>query len=214
MICFIYGYPESLTCASFRVPPNLHFFIEDAESNWEYNHKFDFIHGRTLLASFKDYPAFFKRCFDNVKPGGYLEMQDVAYPYASDDGTLSPSTALHGWCNLVVQACDKLDRSATVVKLYKQLMEEAGFVDVVEVVHKWPTNTWPKDPEFKELGAWQLTNYLEALQAVSMAPLSRGFGWSPAAVEVLLVDVRKDLKNRKIHAYWLVHFVYGRKPEN
>ena len=90
----IYGYPACLTNPAFRVPPNLHFFIEDAESNWECNHKFDFIHGRTLMGSFEDYPAFFKRCFENVKPGGYFEMQDFAFPIASDDGTVSPTTAV------------------------------------------------------------------------------------------------------------------------
>ena len=47
-----------------------------------------------------------------------------------------------------------------------------------------------------------------------MATLTRGVSWSRADVEVFLVDVRKDLKNRKIHAYWPIHFVYGRKPEN
>ena len=53
-----------------------------------------------------------------------------------------------------------MNRSTTTAKSYKRLMEEVGFVDVVEVVHKWPTNTWPKDPEYKEIGAWQMINDL------------------------------------------------------
>lgn len=167
-----------------------------------------------MVGSFKDYSAFFKRCFDNIKPGGYLEMQDLGVPYASDDGTLSPDSALCKYRDLILEACEKMGRPANVAKNYKRLMEEAGFVDVVEVIHKWPTNTWPKDPEYKEIGAWQLTNNLQGLQAWCMAPLTRGLGWSPADVEVFLIDVRKDLKNRKIHAYWPIHFVYGRKPEN
>ena len=114
----------------------------------------------------------------------------------------------------MIEAFDKVGRSATIVNTYKQLMEEAGFVDVVEVVHKWPTNPWPKDPEYKELGAWTLTNDLQGLQGWTMAPFTRVLGWSQEAVEVFLVEVRKDLKNRKIHAYWPVHFIYGRKPDN
>lgn len=31
-------------------------------------------------------------------------------------------------------------------------MEKEGFVDVFETVYKWPTNKWPKDKKFKELG--------------------------------------------------------------
>ena len=140
-------------------------------------------------------------------------MQDIAFPFGSDDDTVSPSSALHKWCELLTQAYGKMGRSAAIVKAYKQLMEEAGFVDVVEVVHKWPTNTWPKDPEYKELGAWTLTNDLQGLQGWTMAPFTRSLGWSQEAVEVFLVEVRNDLKNRKIHAYWPIHVVYGRKPE-
>lgn len=103
-------------------------------------------------------------------------MQDSAFPFKSDDGTLSPSTALTQWCELAVEAFDKMGRPATAVKSYKRMMEEAGFVDVVEIVHKWPTNTWPKDPEHKEIGAWQLTNNLEGLQGWSMAPFTRMLG--------------------------------------
>ena len=141
-------------------------------------------------------------------------MQDAALPLTSDDGTASPSTALVQWCDLLIEAFDKMGRSAKVGRLYKRMMEEAGFVDVVEVAYKWPMNTWPKHPEHKELGAWQLTNNLEGIQAWTMAPFTRMLGWSPAQVEIFLVEVRKDFKNRNIHAYWPVRIVYGRKPEH
>ena len=196
-----------------RVPPNLHFFIEDAESDWTYNHKFDYVHARMMAGSFKDYPNFFKQCFANVKPGGYLEMQDISCSILSDDDTAT-SSSLEKWGELLVQSFGKLGYDANSAKSYKRLMEEAGFVDVVEVLHKWPSNTWPKDPEHKEIGMWEYTNILQGMQGFTMAPFTRGLGWSPAEVEIFLIDVRKDLKNRKIHAYWPIYFVYGRKPEN
>jgi hypothetical protein len=31
-------------------------------------------------------------------------------------------------------------------------MEEAGFVDVVEVIYKWPMNRWPANKKMKEIG--------------------------------------------------------------
>lgn len=87
-------------------------------------------------------------------------------------------------------------------------------MDVVEVVRKWPTNQWPKDPEMKELGVWNMENFLQGLQAGTMTPFTRALGWTNAEVEVFLVNVRKDIQNKKIHAYWPMYFVYGRKPEN
>ena len=34
----------------------------------------------------------------------------------------------------------------------KRFMEEAGFVDVVEVIYKWPLNRWPANKQMKEIG--------------------------------------------------------------
>lgn len=46
-----------------------------------------------------------------------------------------------------------------------------------------------------------------------MAIITRGMGWTPEAVEVLLIGVRQDIKNyRNIHAYVQMYVVYGRKP--
>ena len=167
-----------------------------------------------MLGSFKDYSAFFKRSLDSIKPGGYLEMQDIDFTFKSDDGTAPPESALVRWSDLLIEAFGKFGRPCNLAPKYKELMEEAGFVDVKEVVYKWPINDWAKDPMFKEIGAWQYHNILEGMQAISMAPLTRSLGWSPQDVELFLMEVRKDLKNRKIHAYLPVHFVYGRKPEN
>lgn len=80
-------------------------------------------------------------------------MQDVGIPYGCDDGTLTPTSPLQRYCELDLEACEKMGRRGNVAKMCKQLMEEAGFVDVVEVVLKWPTNTWPKDPVYKEIEA-------------------------------------------------------------
>lgn len=52
-----------------------------------------------------------------------------------------------------------------------------------------------------QLGAWNLENVEVGLQGLSMMLFTHVLGWSATEVEVFLVDVRKDLKNRKIHAY-------------
>jgi hypothetical protein len=35
---------------------------------------------------------------------------------------------------------------------FKAQMEAAGFVNVTETIYKWPSNRWPKEKKFKELG--------------------------------------------------------------
>lgn len=83
-------------------------------------------------------------------------------------------------------------------------MAEAGFQDIRVSVYKWPSNDWPNDAKFKELGIWQRENMLYGLEGFSLAPLTRAHGWTREEVEVFLVDVRKDIHNRRIHAYWPV----------
>lgn len=46
-----------------------------------------------------------------------------------------------------------------------------------------------------------MSNFLEGLPAVSMAILTRANGMSREEVEVGMVDVRKDIRDKRIHAY-------------
>lgn len=84
-------------------------------------------------------------------------------------------------------------------------MTEVGFIDIVENRFKWPTNRWPKDERYKELGAWQNANMTNGLEGFTMAPLTRAYGWTKEEVTLFLVDVRKDLNNPRIHTYLPVY---------
>ena len=132
-------------------------------------------------------------------------MQDPDLRHACDDQSLTSKNAIARWTNLIMDGLGEMGvegRNAT--SQYKKWMEEAGFVDVVDIVYKWPSNPWPKDPELKEIGRWNMENLLQGAQAMTMAPLTRGLGWEPAEVEVFLIDVRKEIMNCNIHAYWPV----------
>lgn len=102
----------------------------------------------------------------------------------------------------MIEAASKGGRELTVGSRYKQWMIDAGFEDVHEITYKWPINQWPRDRKHKELGAWMLMNVLEGLQGFSLALMTRLLGMSKEEVEVFLVDVRKDIKDRTVHAYW------------
>lgn len=106
------------------------------------------------------------------------------------------------WANLLLEASIKLGRPYMEIPSLKQLMIEAGFEDVTMHVYKWPTNGWPMDPRYREIGLWNHENTMMGLEGYTMAPLTRALDWMPAEVDVFLIDVRKDLKDRSIHAYW------------
>ena len=127
-------------------------------------------------------------------------MQDATMPLRCIDDSLK-DTALENWISLLLAGATNLGRDWTCTTKYKQYMEEAGFVDVQERQYQWPINTWPKGKRAKTLGAWVLQNFSDGINAMSMAVLTRGLGMSREEIEILLVDVRKDLSNRGIHAY-------------
>lgn len=59
----------------------------------------------------------------------------------------------------------------------------------------------------KEIGNLNLLNLLEGIEAISVAPFTRSLGWSQEKVQVLLVGVRKDVQNSRIHAIYDLYVI-------
>jgi len=55
---------------------------------------------------------------------------------------------------------------------------------------------------------------MAACESYSLALLTRVLGWEVQEVQVLIANTRKELKNRGVHAYCNMHFIYGRKPKS
>ncbi|KAM5359062.1 hypothetical protein ACJA88_015229 [Fusarium oxysporum] len=195
-----------------RVVPNCRFEIDDLEDNWTFKHQFDFIFIRSMIASFKSWPDILSKAFENLEPGGYIEVQDNVYPLASDDGTIH-NTDILTWSELMVKAANKIGRSITVASEFKSMLEDAGFIDIVEIKKRIPMNRWPKRSRYKELGTWSCYMLQSSLEGISMGLLTR-LGLTVDEVHVLLAKVRRDLLSTKIHGYWYTYLVYARKPGN
>jgi SAM-dependent methyltransferase len=184
------------------VPVNCVFEVEDFEDEWTYEQKFDLIHGRLLLSCFANPKRMIEQAFKHLAPGGYLEMQDIDFPARGADDSFT-GTTLEKWYNNILAGAAAMGRDLGIVKHYKHWMEEVGFVNVQEKIYRWPVNTWPRDPHLKKLGFWYQHDLLELITGLR-PPLTRGLGWSVEEIEVFLVDVRKDVKNRDIHAYHIM----------
>lgn len=127
-------------------------------------------------------------------------MQDIYFKISSVDGS-HEGTAVQKWNDKIIEAARIMGRDYHCVPKYAEWMREVGFVNVVERLFMWPSNTWPKGKKHKTMGLWMYNNALSGAEAISMALLTRAFGMTAAEVEVGLVDVRKDMKNRSIHSY-------------
>ncbi|RDW61657.1 S-adenosyl-L-methionine-dependent methyltransferase-16 [Coleophoma crateriformis] len=194
------------------IPANLAFQIDDLEENWNFSSKFDFIYTRMLTGSFTNWPRFFEQSFANLNPGGYIELADSCFPMRTDDNSFPPDSALKKWCDLLTEGCAAAGRPIDSAKHYKSQLEAAGFENVVEVQYRWPMGRWPKDKKAKELGTWGLANVYGGLESICLAVFTRVLGWTKEEIDVFLIDVRKELKDPKIHSYGPIYVVYGQKP--
>lgn len=93
-------------------------------------------------------------------------------------------------------------------------MRDVGFVDIQVKMFMWPVNTWPKDRFMKELGRWNQVNIAEGLEGFCLALLTRALGWRKDEVDILVAKTTTDLRNKKIHAYFPMPVVFGRKPSS
>ncbi|KAH7171236.1 S-adenosyl-L-methionine-dependent methyltransferase [Dactylonectria macrodidyma] len=195
------------------VPPNCTFEVDDVEKDWTWSKKFDYIFVRLMVGSFADWDKFTRQCWDFVEPGGWVEIIDPTIPAKSDDGTMSPNSPLRKWDDLLTKGAANLGRPFDEGVNHEKRLKAQGFVNVQTLVFKWPTNTWPKDPKFKEIGLWTLANIEGNLEVISTILLAHGLGMSREEILVFLSAVRAEMRNPRVHAYWEVLVVLGQKPE-
>ncbi|RDW66209.1 hypothetical protein BP6252_09844 [Coleophoma cylindrospora] len=184
------------------VPPNLRFEIKDAEDEWDFEQKFDFIHGRALVTCFTDPSHIVRQAYKSLAPGGYFELRDGVMPmeYMEDPPS---DCALVKWNEYMVAGGAKAGRPVTNVKHYKRWMEESGFENVTEETYYLPTNPWPKGQYFKTISKWFQADVLPSLDGISMKMFS-SLGWSADQIKAFLDDVRKDFQDPSLHAYLTV----------
>ncbi|KDN62907.1 putative methyltransferase domain-containing protein [Colletotrichum sublineola] len=194
------------------VPPNVKFVVDDAEEPWIYSQPFDYIHSRMMTGSIANWEKYVKTCFDNLTPGGYLELTEADVMPLSDDGTLTEDTSIMKALRLWSEGLAMLGSPFEDISRLEGVMKDAGFEDVHVKRFKWPMNSWPKDPKYKELGMWNYENIAPNWEGFLMATLTRTMEWTKEEVLVLAMEARKDSGNKNIHAYYQMWSIHGRKP--
>ncbi|KAF6798128.1 methyltransferase domain-containing protein [Colletotrichum sojae] len=192
-------------------PPNCRFEVDDVEKEWTWSQPFDFVFIRHGNACFASWEGLLKRAYDNLEPGGYIELQDNAFPILSQDGSIE-GTAVARWSSLLIEAARHMGRSIEAPSSFKQMVRDAGFVDVVERREVWPIGPWTRDRQLYFRGGWVRDGSLAGLEASCLAFFTRMLGWTREEVLVFCAEVRRDLRDIRIHGYWNVYAVYGRKP--
>ncbi|CZT02882.1 related to TAM domain methyltransferase [Rhynchosporium agropyri] len=189
-------YTAWLKAHASRVPPKLEFEVDDMEDVWRHK-PFSFIHLRCLAGSLKDWSDLLEQAYENLEPGGWLEIvdfemyvRDQRAPDADAPGIpdLSEGKSINMWVRGLHQAAETIGRT---------------FV---------PLGPWAKNRRQKEIGLYQQQNMLDASSAYGAAHFTRVLEWSSEEFQVLSAGVRNEMKDKTAQLYSNLYVVYGRKP--
>ncbi|MCJ1224054.1 hypothetical protein MMC12_000697 [Toensbergia leucococca] len=182
------------------VPPNVRFEVDDAEADWTYSQKFDYIHCRCMGNAIYNWPRLVQQCFEFTKPGCWTEFVDLDFEYTSPDGSLTPKHAIKIFNSEFLRA----SRAANVEPCPGPRLEgwakEAGFIDLHHEKIVLPIGTWPADKHLKKVGAWNKLQISSGLEAFTYALFTRKLGYSVKEVEVVCSKIRAELQDPAIHS--------------
>ncbi|KAF6807959.1 methyltransferase [Colletotrichum musicola] len=180
------------------VPPNVRFEIDDVESPW-IDRKYDYIFCRYMTGAVKDWPKLIQNIYDHLNPGGWVEFIDVNGDFYSTDGTYTEKHATHKWITTLLDTMDSLGRTCRLGTKFEGWVKDAGFQNVQHQKHLVPIGPWAKDPYYQEIGLMNLAQTLEGLDGFTMRIFCGVLGWTKTEAEVLLVEVRNELK--RLHTF-------------
>ncbi|KAG4431839.1 hypothetical protein IFR05_012677 [Cadophora sp. M221] len=196
------------------VPPNVKFMVDDFESPWLHGRdRFDFIHARHTSVAVKNMPKLLAQAYESMKPGGWIEVQEMHHRAHCDDSTMPEDYLVQEWLKFVAQGLAVLGPDLLGAVKNAQYLRDAGFVNIEERIFKIPIGTWPKNRTLKMVGFYGRTMIYDGLEGNSLGPFTRGLGWTSEEVQVFLVNVRKALMDSSVHSYLPFHVVFGQKPK-
>ncbi|EJT80373.1 hypothetical protein GGTG_00373 [Gaeumannomyces tritici R3-111a-1] len=193
------------------VPPNARFLVDDVEDpEWLNGSGWDLIHLRFVVGMLRDVPGTMARCFENTKPGGWIEIQDTHFIPKCDDGTMKDDDHLYSFLDLVHRAFAKGGMDLHCQRNMGQHLTEAGYTGVRCVAKKTPVGPWARGEHLQRIGETMkhviydvLPSFAKPLELLDM---------SRVEAELWFVKVRKTLEDRSRHRYVNTYFWYAQKP--
>jgi hypothetical protein len=189
-----------------------------------------------MTGSIKDWPRMMQQTYEYVtlaqwkgpqltycshlNPGGWIELLDPIPKVGCDDGSIPEDAAIVEWCRLLDEASTKNGTPLASILQCKQLLEDAGFINVQQVELRWPINDWPTDRRQKLIGecrptptpvvlmltngkgGWSYANMEEGVHPMGLKLFTQVLGWDLEDHDALVDRVRLNLANRDFHGYW------------
>ncbi|KAK3493611.1 S-adenosyl-L-methionine-dependent methyltransferase [Neurospora crassa] len=193
------------------VPPNVDFLVDDCEQEWLMRGELDYAHFRFMAIVLKDLPVVLGHAMEALKPGGWIEFQELNCEVFCDDETMPDDDPVKVLYDFSQEAFAKFNMNITMPKTLRRYLADAGFVNIQCVVKKVPIGVWAKDKTLRLVGMYQKMAILEIMEALAGRPFD-ALGLDPVQREMILMEARKGLDNPRVHRYFNYYFWFAQKP--
>lgn len=179
---------------------------------------FDFITNRMVVLGISDRPAYVRTCFSLLKSGGRIELQDIALRWFDING--ADISQNWKWIHVLRKASAKIGINTLGPEILRQLMLEAGFLDVEESVFIWPScdEPWEKHPDSDKIGRYDVRT-LRLVRGKLACRMAQKAGLEPQMDLEGLEDIQqleescfKDMTGLPKGSHAKFYVVCGRKP--
>ena len=116
--------------------------MDNAEQDWAFDKKFDYIHARMLTLGMHDWPRFFAQAWEHLEPGGWLETSETQFPARRADGDEPKSSPFIQWAEYAYDAAAQAGIDARASEHFSEQLKAQGFVNVDRVNVQWPIKPW------------------------------------------------------------------------
>ncbi|KAJ5180888.1 S-adenosyl-L-methionine-dependent methyltransferase [Penicillium capsulatum] len=201
------------------VPPNCILEVDDVVREWTWDDPFDFIHLRIMIGAFTpdEWDQVYRHCYQNLKPGGWIEQLELDAHLKSDDGSIVPDSMAATWGETTFGCAERSGRRIDTMFTMRASIEAAGFVNAQERDYKWPIGGWPKNRELKEAGLYNYQMWSSGIEGWGLWLLTK-FGapepWPAERVHAYVGKIRSELQNPRVHGYQMARRVWAQKPMN
>lgn len=93
--------------------------------------------------------------------------------FKSDPNPLPDDHIMARWSKVFLEAGDRMGKTFRIANMAKDLITDAGFVDVVEKKYMLPVGDWMADPKMKEVGRWNLLYTVQGLEGWALFLLAK-----------------------------------------
>ncbi|KAH6856168.1 hypothetical protein B0I37DRAFT_301586 [Chaetomium sp. MPI-CAGE-AT-0009] len=192
------------------VPPNVDFLVDDCEQGEWLDRDVDFVHFRFMTVVLKDVAGVLRRAYESLKPGGWIELQELCAEILCDDNTMPDNDPVKYMYELCHRAFSKFGMDVTLPKILEPMLRDAGFEKIQCVVKKVPIGPWARDKTLRVIGMYQKIAIQDLMPVLAGRPFT-ALGMSEMESQVTLAHARRGLADTGVHRYFHYYFWFAQK---